>query len=188
VTSGSCTGLVCPSGCSVAGVLGWPSMVAGASCDFLVTSTDGRSQSLTLAAVANPSASYTCCGNPSDGRGVWTAVNGLLFSPSSVVVDFASDGGAATWDLGGELSANPCAGCAADEVCTQSFDGMCQLGTVTCRPVSETCRSKLTASGAKSCKSIPECESELCSSPFRCVYDPPCGTEAPEAALYCYGP
>jgi len=110
-----------------------------------------------------------------------------------------SDGGVASVDGGGTMDAsadgaatgetpNPCASCAANEVCVQSFDGMCHLGSVACTSVSDACRNKLSASGVKNCKSIPECEAEFCGSPFRCVYDPPCGTEAAEAALYCYGP
>jgi hypothetical protein len=180
-------------------VLGWPSTVPGDTCYFLVTSTDGRSQSLRLSVVANPSPSHMCCGYPADGHGIWTAVNDRLLSPAAVVVDFSGDGGVQSADGGGTKDAlpdgrttgdtpNPCASCAANEVCVQSFDGVCHSGSVACKPVSDTCRSKLSASRVKNCKSIAECESEFCGSPFRCVYDSPCGTEAPTAALYCYGP
>ena len=191
VTSGSCTAQTCASGCASINVVGMSGIYAGATCDLLVTSTDGRSRSLRLSVVADASPSAMCCGYPLDGHGMWTTLNTLSFSPSPSVVDFSSDGGvtdgAAPKD-GSADGANPCAKCSATEVCVQIFDGTCHLGTVSCRPASETCRTKLSASVVKNCKSIPECETDFCSSPFRCVYDPPCGTEAPEAAVYCYGP
>jgi len=169
-------------------VVGQSSVLAGSTCDLLVTSTDGRSKSVRLLVVDNPSPSYMCCGYPADGHGIWTVVNAYYFQPNPVVVDFAGDGGAGNGDLGGESAANPCAQCGTSEVCVQSFDGTCRLGTITCRPVSAACRTKLTASGGKDCKAISECETEFCTSPMRCVYNSPCGTEAPEAQLYCYGP
>jgi hypothetical protein len=83
---------------------------------------------------------------------------------------------------------NPCAACAADQVCVQSFDGICHTSGVACRTVSAACRTKLIASGSKSCAALSECQSEFCSSPYQCVINSPCGTEVAQAALYCYGP
>jgi hypothetical protein len=204
VTAGPCSASACASECDSIGVSAMDGTPAGTTCNLLVTSTDGRSQSITLTVVATSASGYTCCGYPLDGHGMWVALNSLNFSPSPIVVDFTGDGGAGTvdvdatkdvgadqsttLDLAGDTGPNPCAQCGANEVCVQSFDGVCHLGTITCRTVSETCRNKLSAMSTKACYSIPECESEFCSSPFRCIYSTPCGTEVPEAAIYCYGP
>jgi len=83
---------------------------------------------------------------------------------------------------------NPCAACAADQVCVQSFDGTCHTNGVGCKTVSAACRTKLGASGAKTCGGLSECQSEFCLSPYQCVINSPCGTEVAQAALYCYGP
>ena len=83
---------------------------------------------------------------------------------------------------------DPCAACTAGQVCVQSFDGTCHTTGPGCITVTDTCRTKLSASGAKSCTSLPECQSDFCSSPYQCRISPPCGTEAPQAAIYCYGP
>ena len=94
-------------------------------------------------------------------------------------------------DASGESRPNPCASCAANQVCAQLNDGVCSKTTglnVACRTVSDACRTKLANSAGKSCSSLSECESELCPLPnFRCVYATPCGNEIPEAAVYCYG-
>jgi hypothetical protein len=83
---------------------------------------------------------------------------------------------------------DPCAACTAGQVCIQSFDGTCRSNGPTCKTVSDACRTKLSASGSKSCTSFSECQNEFCtSSPFQCVIYTPCGTEAPQAAIYCYG-
>jgi len=87
----------------------------------------------------------------------------------------------------GEARANPCAACTANQICVQNNDGICHT-TAFCKTVSDGCRNKLATSGAKSCTSLSECESEFCSQPYRCVYSIPCGNEIPEAAVYCYGP
>ena len=91
----------------------------------------------------------------------------------------------------GESRPNPCAACAANQVCVQLNDGVCSKTTglnVGCRSVSDACRTKLANSGSKSCSSLSECESELCPVPtYRCVYATPCGNEIPEAEVYCYG-
>jgi hypothetical protein len=108
------------------------------------------------------------------------------------VVPPGPDGGATevrtTTDLGGDNTANPCAACTANQVCVQSFDGTCRTSEVACKTVSDACRTKLLASGVTTCSTLSECESEFCASPYRCIYSSPCGTEAPQAALYCYGP
>lgn len=108
------------------------------------------------------------------------------------VVPPGPDGGATevrtSTDLAGDNLANPCAACTANQVCVQSFDGTCHANGVACKTVSDTCRTKLLASGATTCSTLSECESEFCTSPYRCIYSSPCGTEAPQAALYCYGP
>ena len=193
VTGGSCTAQTCASGCESINVVGMSGISAGATCDLLVTATDGRSRSLRLSVVADASPSSMCCGYPLDGHGMWTTLNTLSFSPNPIVVDFAGDGGVTTVDGaapkdGSSDAPSPCAKCSATEVCEQWFDGTCHTSGVFCRAASESCRSKLSASGVKSCKSISECNSEFCSSPYQCMISPPCGTEAPEAALYCYGP
>jgi len=99
----------------------------------------------------------------------------------------AGDGNGAS----GESRPNPCASCAANQVCAQLNDGTCSRINglqVVCRTVSDACRTKLTSSGGKSCSALSECESELCPVPsYRCVYASPCGNEIPEAAVYCYG-
>jgi hypothetical protein len=59
---------------------------------------------------------------------------------------------------------------------------------VTCKTISDACKTKLSASGAKSCASFSECQTELCTSPYQCLINTPCGSEAPQAAIYCYGP
>jgi hypothetical protein len=108
------------------------------------------------------------------------------------VVPPRADGGATevqpTTDLALDDAADPCAACTADQVCVQAFDGTCHTGGAGCRTVSDACRTKLLASGAKSCAALSECQSELCWSPYQCVISSPCGTEAPQAAIYCYGP
>jgi hypothetical protein len=90
-----------------------------------------------------------------------------------------------------ESRSNPCASCAANQVCVQLNDGTCSATTgvrTACRAVSDGCRTKLANSGSKSCSSLSECESELCPLPsYECVYASPCGNEIPEAAVYCYG-
>ena len=35
---------------------------------------------------------------------------------------------------------------------------------------------------------LSECQTEFCTSPYQCLINSPCGTEAPQAAIYCYGP
>ena len=179
--SGPCIGASCDKGCEALVVTESPHvpLAPGDTCSLLVTSTDGRSQTVEVSLVANPSPSYWCCGYPLDGRGMWVATNPVIWSPSSILVDFAGDGGA---------TADPCAKCGTNEVCVQSFDGACHGGGITCRTVSEACRNKLRASGRKDCSSNPECQSELCSSPYQCVHNSPCPNEAPEPTLHCYGP
>jgi hypothetical protein len=83
---------------------------------------------------------------------------------------------------------DPCVVCTASQVCVQSFDGTCKPNGLMCRTISDACRSKLSTSGAKSCTSLSECQSELCTSPYQCLISTPCGSEAPQAAIYCYGP
>lgn len=151
---------------------------------------------------SNPAAA-TCRKTPTDcipstcycgGEGPWVCTadcrTSLPLCADAGVTDSAPDTGAdrpADADSGAG-AASSCSLCSGTEVCVQSFDGMCGGGSVTCKAVSEACRTKLSASGSKSCKSIPECESEFCATPsYRCVYDPPCGGEAKDAQVYCYG-
>jgi hypothetical protein len=109
VRAGSCIADVCNSqpGCSTIGVSGGAGAASGDTCDILATSIDGRAQSVSLSVVVNPSASRTCCGTGAGGNGMWMALNGLTFSVNPVVVDFTIDGGASSFDLGGEAPANP---------------------------------------------------------------------------------
>jgi len=102
----------------------------------------------------------------------------------------APDGPDARIDAGGESRANPCASCAANEICAQLNDGMCNATSgvkTVCRAVSDSCRSKLASSGQKNCRSFPECDAELCLQNYVCWIASPCGNEIPEAAVYCYG-
>jgi hypothetical protein len=131
------------------------------------------------------------CGSPQQDacyRAVCSCKGATISRCDYAPEPFATFGACLVPDGGGETTTNPCAQCSASEVCVQSFDGMCGLGTISCRTVSATCRNKLSASGRKSCTSLPECQTELCSSPFQCVIDSPCPNEAPEVALHCYGP
>jgi hypothetical protein len=119
------------------------------------------------------------------GRDTWIDGQAIDQSPTSPL-----DGGDGT-STSGESRPNPCASCAANQVCAQLNDGTCSSINglqVVCRTVSDACRTKLTSSGGKSCSALSECESELCPVPsYRCVYASPCGNEIPEAAVYCYG-
>lgn len=121
---------------------------------------------------------------PSVEAGIDHFASGDLPAPS---IDTGIDGPSAS----GESQPNPCASCAANQVCVQTNDGVCSRTTglhISCRTISDACRSKLASSGQKSCSSLPECESELCPLPnYRCVYASPCGNEIPQAAVYCYG-
>jgi len=131
-----------------------------------------------------------CGTSPTDGSSPFGDT-----SPDGSGVDTlspGSDGGAtearAATDLASDNAADPCAACTASQVCVQAFDGTCGTNGTTCKTVSDACRLKLSASGAKSCASLSECQSEFCTSPYQCLNSPPCGTEAPQAAIYCYGP
>ncbi|HEY4178674.1 MAG TPA: hypothetical protein VGM90_17630 [Kofleriaceae bacterium] len=78
--------------------------------------------------------------------------------------------------------ADPCvlAGCSADEVCVQTFNGTCGDGSAYC--VAKTVDCPLT--GACS----PECQHAYCGdSVYQCQDRAPCGTESP-SAFTCYGP
>lgn len=86
---------------------------------------------------------------------------------------FMDDGGAA--DTG---EPDPCAHCAEDEICVQHFDGSCLASEITCRKVSEACRSG---------ECTPECWGELCDEPYTCDIIAPCGNEL-GATINCYGP
>lgn len=121
---------------------------------------------------------------PSVEAGIDHFAGGDLPAPS---IDTGIDGPGAS----GESQPNPCASCAANQVCIQLNDGVCSRTSgisAGCQTVSEACRTKLASSGQKSCYSLPECEAELCPLPsYRCIYASPCGNEIPEAAVYCYG-
>ena len=102
VTSGSCSAYECFSECSTLVVQGSTNQSIGATCDLLITSTDGRSQSVRITVVQNPSASYACCGYPlAPYTGMWVTLDPVTFSPSLVVVAFADGGGEPTLDGGG---------------------------------------------------------------------------------------
>ena len=97
VTSGACQTNTCASGCEAIGVYSQAAAI-GATCDLQATAIDGRTQSIRLTVVANPSPTYACCGSPQVlSPRQWVPLNPAIFSPSSVVVDFAAltlDGGA----------------------------------------------------------------------------------------------
>jgi hypothetical protein len=93
VTAGACSASSCASECSSISVYGTSSLGPGATCDFVVTATDGRKQSLRLTAIANPASVYTCCGYPlAPYTGQWVSMNPTVFSPSPAVVDFSGSG------------------------------------------------------------------------------------------------
>jgi hypothetical protein len=103
VTRGTCRADTCVAGCESIGVYN-ESVTIGATCDLRLTAIDGRTQSVQLTVVANPSPMYACCGfSQAPSPGQWVALNPGMFSPSSVVVDFAAftlDGGTALIDSG----------------------------------------------------------------------------------------
>jgi len=104
VTNGPCSSAdSCTLGCTSI-VVDSSSANIGSTCDLEVTARDGRSQSVRLTIVKNPSPYYTCCGGLSmsaTSSGLWVALNPTTFSPSSVVVDFAPpDAGAPIVDSG----------------------------------------------------------------------------------------
>jgi hypothetical protein len=68
--------------------------------------------------------------------------------------------------------------CGTDQVCVQLFDGTCKTGGPSCKTVGTAC---LTAGCTAAC------EKELCSSPYQCQNQVPCGTEQ-GAQINCYGP
>jgi hypothetical protein len=81
-------------------------------------------------------------------------------------------------ELGPDAAKKGCVpACKSNEVCVQSFDGTCKTWAPSCRQVSAGC---LTAG------CTPQCEKELCSSPFQCQTQVPCGTEQ-GAQINCYG-
>jgi hypothetical protein len=108
VTAGPCViASECASPCSSISVIGTSTLSVGATCDVLVTAIDGRSQSLRLTAVANPSPSHMCCGYPQPPRtGMWTALDPTFFFPSPAAVDFDADGGAPIVDGGRSIDVN----------------------------------------------------------------------------------
>jgi len=103
VTSGACQTNTCASGCESIGVYSQAATI-GATCDLQATAMDGRTQSIRLAVVANPSPTYACCGSPQVlSLRQWVPLNPALLSPTLVVVDFTAltlDGGAAPVDSG----------------------------------------------------------------------------------------
>ena len=93
VTSGACSGAAC-SACNSLTVYGSTSQYAGATCDLLITTWDGSKQAARIAVIANPSPSYMCCGYPlPPNPGRWTAIEPLAFSPGTILVAAAIDGG-----------------------------------------------------------------------------------------------
>jgi hypothetical protein len=101
VTSGSCSAYECFSECSTLVVQGNTNQSIGATCDLLITSTDGHSQSVRITVVQNPSAGYLCCGYPlAPYTGTWVTLDPVTFSPSLVVVDFGGSGGEPALDGG----------------------------------------------------------------------------------------
>jgi hypothetical protein len=182
VQGGTCTAAACSSGCASIEVTATTAASVGTACALLVTATDGRTQSVPLSLVANPSPTSMCCGYPTDGHGVWSAIDLMVFQPGTVVVAFGVDGGAT------DAEPDPCAKCAATEACVQLFDGVCHLGSIVCRTVSAACKRSLGLTSVRSCASFPECENEICGSPYRCTNVSPCGTESPSPEMVCYGP
>ena len=95
VTSGPCRPAACSSGCTSLTIQG-PGATAGSTCDLQVTATDGRSQSVHLSAIANPTPNYACCGNgpPPNSGGLWVILTPTVFWPNLIAITFAADGGA----------------------------------------------------------------------------------------------
>lgn len=88
-----------------------------------------------------------------------------------------------------DSTAKLCPVCAADEICVQWHDGICDkaLPRLMCRKVSRTCMAKVSP-GARSCYAAADCESEFCPRPTQCISASPCGNELSEAFMQCYGP
>lgn len=70
-----------------------------------------------------------------------------------------------------------CLFCTADQICVQSFDGLCTGGS--------RCVDKVVECPGNACS--PECEAAYCNAPTQCQNSIPCGTESP-LAFHCYGP
>ena len=106
------------------------------------------------------------------------------------------DGGGVEHDAPGasdfepDLPADPCESCQADEICMQGFDGTCTNFGAKCVKVSATClqEAKTIASGGSCYGVSPACEAEFCWSPLQCSNQAPCGAEAANVDIYCYGP
>lgn len=97
VTSGPCGAPPpCSSGCDRVSVSPGTSLIpdGGATCDFVATSTDGRSQAFSVTIVQHePSGSGMCCAS-SSGGGYWIEPSPYRqFDPSEVVVHFDQDTG-----------------------------------------------------------------------------------------------
>lgn len=87
------------------------------------------------------------------------------------------DGGQAGDDTG---SADPCDVCGPNEVCVQSYDGVCTGGVAECHPKTVDC--PITGSCSQ------ECQDAYCpGSPYQCLDRVGCGGESPRA-FTCYGP
>jgi len=99
VTTGPCVASpACPLGCQTMSVSPRISVVpdGGTTCDFLALSTDGRSETFSVAIVQNYDGPSGMCCAVSSGRGYWVVLSpSVHFDPSSVVVDFNRDGGLA---------------------------------------------------------------------------------------------
>ncbi|MCA9671158.1 MAG: hypothetical protein KC503_36420 [Myxococcales bacterium] len=136
----------------------------------------------------------------------------IIVSLLAILAVGCGDSGNTTPDSGapevgtGETAANPCAKCASDEVCVQSFDGTCTSSGPYCLKVEAKCRNITAQIGTPSNPCATPiwdagaadggdggtvekgCSEQYCSQPYSCANGSPCGTEHAAAQVYCYGP
>ncbi|HEY4058728.1 MAG TPA: hypothetical protein VGM39_19075 [Kofleriaceae bacterium] len=116
----------------------------------------------------------------------WVLASLLVFSACS-----GDDGGSTGGDDSGSNGhdagsdsqpPDPCvaAGCTADQVCVQSYDGTCAGGFAHC--VAKTVDCPLTGSCSDECR-VAYCP----AAPYQCQNREGCGGESPHA-FTCYGP
>jgi len=86
VTSGGCQASACSTGCESISVYGGSAQIGGPACQLTVTTVDGRTQSVQLSVVQNPSPTYACCDVM--GRSDGVALDPTIMSPATVSVNF----------------------------------------------------------------------------------------------------
>jgi hypothetical protein len=87
-----------------------------------------------------------------------------------------------------------CGGCAADELCVQTYDGTCRPMAATCRKVSAACQTMATTE-PEACMATANatCPYEICGDDsdgglFFACGNPKCPHEVEGTDIGCYGP